>query len=130
MSVFWKIVGLSLFLPLLFSVIKLWEPSFETSLRVGAAIVMGSLVLSLWRPLGGLLSTLSGFGGDEGILGERLLPCLGVSLLSGAVSNVCRDSGSASLSGYVEYAGRLEMLWLCLPLLREIGELAAGLVRG
>ena len=54
---------------------------------------------------------------------------LGISLVASIGADACRESGAASLASKVELAGRVLILSLCIPLLRELISLAVGVLR-
>ena len=57
-----------------------------------------------------------------------MLKGLGAATLTHICSSVCRECGRASLAEYVELAGRLEILLLCLPLISNLLQAASGLL--
>lgn len=59
-----------------------------------------------------------------------LLRGLGVAVLTQICTDVCKQSGETTLAGWVEMAGKAEILLLCLPLFRELIDAAQGLLDG
>lgn len=55
---------------------------------------------------------------------DTLLRALGITYLTSTASDICKAAGEAAVGGYIELAGRIEILLLCLPLFRELTELA------
>lgn len=55
---------------------------------------------------------------------DTILRALGITYLTSTASDICKSAGEASIAGYIELAGRVELIVLCLPLFREILELA------
>ncbi len=55
---------------------------------------------------------------------DKLLRALGITYLTCTANDICKAAGEASIGGYIELAGRVEILLLCLPLFRELLELA------
>jgi hypothetical protein len=45
-------------------------------------------------------------------------------------ADFCRQGGEGQLAGGVELAGKAELLLLCLPRLKELFELASGMLEG
>ncbi len=56
-----------------------------------------------------------------------MLKGLGVALITRICASVCRETGRTGIAEYVELAGRLEILLLCLPLMSRILSAAAEL---
>lgn len=55
---------------------------------------------------------------------DVILRALGVTYLTGTASEICKSAGEAVVGGYIELAGRVEIMLLCIPLFRELTELA------
>ncbi len=55
---------------------------------------------------------------------DTLFRALGITYLTATASDICKSAGEASVAGYIELAGRAELMVLCLPLFREILALA------
>ncbi len=53
-----------------------------------------------------------------------LLRALGITYLSGTSGEICKSAGEPAVGGYIELAGRIEIMLLCIPLFRELTELA------
>ncbi len=51
---------------------------------------------------------------------ELMLKGLGVAVITRICASVCREAGRGGIADYVELAGRLEILLLCLPLMSRI----------
>ncbi len=55
---------------------------------------------------------------------DTILRALGITYLTCTASDICKAAGEASVGTYIELAGKAELLLLCLPLFRELLELA------
>ncbi len=66
--------------------------------------------------------------GLESSVLKLVLKALGVCYLTGFAADLCRDFGQTSLSSKVELAGKLSVLVLTLPLIKEILKTAVELV--
>lgn len=65
--------------------------------------------------------------GDNGYL-PVMLKGLSVSFLCECAVDICRDCGQNSIASKVEFAGKVEILLLSIPLLRSVIELTKDLV--
>ena len=100
---------------------------FDVPLRLTAAVVLMGTVMALALPVFSYLSQLvekSELGGHRGII----FGALGISLLSHVTAELCRECGEGSIGGYIELAGKVEILILCLPLIEELLAEVEGLV--
>ena len=57
-----------------------------------------------------------------------MLKGFGIALLTGVCASLCRDLGKASLADVVEFAGKLEIFMLCLPVISDILKTAVSLL--
>ena len=48
---------------------------------------------------------------------DCIFRALGITYLTCTASDICRSSGEPTISGYIEMAGKMEILLLCIPLL-------------
>lgn len=55
---------------------------------------------------------------------DHVIRALGVTYLTSCAGDICRSAGEASIAGYIEQAGRIEIILLCIPLFRELAEIA------
>ncbi len=60
----------------------------------------------------------------EDTYADVILRALGITYLTCTASDICKTAGEATVGGYIELAGRVEIMLLCLPLFRELTELA------
>lgn len=108
-------------------ILRQYKPEWAPFLRVAAAVCFMTAALSV---LSGLISDLDVLFGST-MPGETrtvMLKSLGLCLLTECTAGVCRDSGEVALAGWVEYAGRLELLILAVPLIRAVMETIASLL--
>jgi len=55
---------------------------------------------------------------------DVIFRALGITYLTGTSSEICKSAGEPAVGGYIELAGRIEIMLLCIPLFRELTELA------
>ncbi|MBQ7391756.1 MAG: hypothetical protein IJV73_03645 [Clostridia bacterium] len=101
------------------TVIKQWRSDFLPLIRIGAVVLFGTLLIASAQPLFSLVNTLSNGAGASGYI-ETIIKGLGIVILTQISSDICRDSGESTLAGHIETVGKLELLLLCIPLIREI----------
>ena len=81
--------------------------------------MFGSLLIASSKPLLSLVERLgNGSGTSEYV--ETILKGLGIVILTQISSDICRDSGEATLAGHIETVGKLELLLLSIPLIEKI----------
>jgi hypothetical protein len=94
-----------------------WEPY----LLLGFALFFFFLTLPGVRESVTFAAALTDRAGDGASV---ILRALGIAWMTSAAGELCRASGEGALAGYVEGVGRVELLVLSLPLLRDLLALA------
>lgn len=117
----WKICGLALICIVAFSVVRQWGRDFEVPMKLAAAVVFLGLIVGISTPLLGWIREMLS-AGSVSEYAELLLGALGIAVVTGVCADVCRECKEPTVASYVEMAGRLEILILCIPLIKEILE--------
>lgn len=124
-----KVGGLALVGLTALVLLRQWKPEWAVFLRLAVTVVSLGVILTL---LVGSLSYLreltAGLGGDPTGMWEILLKALGIAFLTETAAAICRDSGEGGLAGWVEMAGKLELLLLSFPLIRTVLDTAVALL--
>ena len=99
--------------------------SFAVKL-ITVIVIIGSLLLSSGEIFSELLEFISA---NEGVSRyyETVMRTLAVALVAHLSADICRECGAESVAGGVEWAARVEIFIICLPLVREILGYAARL---
>ena len=120
-DVTYKIFGAALIGVFVLLVLRRGNSDGAASARmvIGIVLAVGCVILS--TPVIDFVREISGILGKDGeIYVETLLKALGIAVITHVCATVCRDSGEGSVAGYVELGGRIEIVILSLPLIREI----------
>ena len=122
-----KICAAGLLVTLVLVVVQKWNPSFELPMKLSVAALFVGVIFSLASPFvsyaRGLLETSS-----ASPYAELVMRALGIAVLTETVGGICRECKENTVASYLEMAGRLEILILCLPLMEEILESVKGLL--
>lgn len=122
-----KICAVALLAALCFSVVRRVYSGFDVPLKVTASVVFFGLVIGLASPLFSYIAELvegSALAEWQGVL----FGAFGVSLMSHTTAELCRECGENSVAGFAELAGKVEILLLCLPLVKALLEEVEALV--
>ena len=115
----------------LFSAVMLRECGWRGSSLVGAVGVVSCLALAI-SGLGETARELISIGEDFGVSETvRLaLKALGIGYVFGIAADLCRQLGEPGLGQAAETLGRIELVLLSLPLVRELIDLSVGFLNG
>lgn len=114
-----KICALALMAAICFSIVRRVNSGFDVPMRLASSVVLLGIVIGAIRPLFSYLSGLIG-GSELGQWQGMLFSAMGVAFLSHTSAELCRECGEASIGGYCEMIGKVEILLLCLPLINEL----------
>ena len=122
-----RICAAALLAALCFSVVRRVNSGFDMPMRLTAAAVFLGVILAMSAPLFSYvreLVELSPLSEWQGIL----FGAFGIAFLSHVTAEICKECGESSVAGFVELAGKTEILILCLPLVKELLAEVEGLV--
>ena len=102
------------------------EQALALTLVAGAVLLMTALQRAV-----PLLSDVRDMLSQSGLSEEYLhivFKALGACLLTQLAADVCRDVGEQALANKAEFAGKVSLLLLALPLFEKIGSIALSLM--
>ena len=119
----YKLFGAAVLAVLAIMIIRKQSPDTAITLRLVATVALAAVCIFAIEPIVEYVRELSDTLGDAekiGVACEALLKALGISILTHVTATICRDSGEGSIAYYVELGGKIEILLLSLPLIREM----------
>lgn len=116
------IVGLSATM-----IIKQWRSDFLPLVRLAVTLLLAQAIISAAIPIVTFLEEL--LGSEALSAYAAILPkALGIAILTQSCSDICRECGENGIAGSVELIGKVEILLLSLPLVREMLAIAGQLL--
>lgn len=110
-------------------ILRQYKPEWAVFIRMAVTVVSMGIILSMAGTVIAYVTDLTtGTGGLNGDTWSLLLKALGIAFLTETAASICRDSGETSLAGWVETAGKLEILLLSFPLIRTVMDTVADLL--
>ncbi len=114
-----RVCGIALLCSIAVLVVRQSRPDMGIPVRIAGCIAMVAVILSAVQPILDYARELMGEGGMASY-GEVALRALGIALLTHICACICRDCGENTIATMTEVGGKVAILLLCLPLLREI----------
>ena len=125
-----KIILISVVCAIICLIIKNFNPEFLPLVQIASLILIFTMLYDVIKQL---LSSVVSIVSETNVVYDDyiflLLKISGIAFITQMGSDVCKDSGSAVLANGVEFAGKVVIISLCLPLLRGVVEMAAAMVR-
>ena len=126
-----RISGLALVGLVALLLLRQYKPEWSAFVRIAVTVLsMGSILAMAGTAIAYVTELVSGTGALDGETWPLLLKALGIAFLTETAASVCRDSGEGTLAGWVEMAGKLEILLLSFPLIRMVMETVTSLLSG
>ena len=123
-----KIAGVVLCEIFAFVLLKQYKSEYVVLLQLcGVAVIF----FMLFSQLKDLIAFFKGALDSSGISSDyisSLIKALGISLVTQFATDLCKDNGETALAGQVEFAGKVIVLGVSLPILRGIAQLLLGIV--
>ena len=108
-------------------ILRQWKADLVPLLRVALVLFFGVSAITAAAPLISYIKGIAGTVGNAEYVAV-LFKALGIALLSHFCAEICRECGEVAAANGVELTGKIEILLLCLPLIRDILETAQGLL--
>lgn len=124
-----RICGGALIVAFVTLIIRQYKPEMTMPVTVAGAVL---ILLTAVLRLAPQIEYVSGLWFAEELRGYAapLVKSLGVALIAQTTSDICRDMGENGAAAKVEFAGKVEIMLLCLPLIDELLGFARELLLG
>ena len=123
-----KVCGLALVSALLISLLRKWGADVASLLKLCAGIALAAVCVGAITPIVGFVSEIASGNGEILEAAEFMLRVLAVALIVQVSANACRDCGESTLASYIELGGKVEIVLLSLPLIKEIITVSVGMI--
>ena len=109
-------------------ILKQYKPEFSIIVYVATGIILFCLIADVFKEILNDLFLLSyNFGLNQNILG-LLIKIIGIGYLIEFSVDICNDSGCQSIANKINLAGKIIILGLVVPILKEIFEYIINLL--
>ena len=106
--------------------------SFRPEYAVIAGIITGILILlSAVTEFSDVIDYIRSVTEKTGfsLYSSVILKSLGIGILAQTTADICRDSGEGAIASKVEFAAKIMILILCIPILKTLLDLIADFLR-
>lgn len=122
MTELWTVCGIGICALAVLTLLRELRKEYAPLFMLGFTVV---LLAAMIPKLSGAVDFLKECASAAG--GERIsvvIRALGITYLTSTASELCRSAGESALGNTIELAGRVEILLLCIPLFRELLDIA------
>ena len=118
MTNFFSSVLLTIVLVSLLAIIRSIKGEMALPISICIAVFLVGLSIAICQPLIEYISNIVEPSSESYI--TLLFKAVGISLVASTASDICRECGENTIASKVELFGKCEILFLSLPLLKEI----------
>ena len=122
-----KICMVGLLCVFLCILLKEIKSPFSVSVKIASVILLFLVALSVLAPLVTYFKERANQTETSSYV-VLILKALGISFCTQISADICRDTGENSLASSIELVGKAEILLLSVPLIKQIIELAEGVL--
>lgn len=124
-----QLIGISLISAVLFGVIKKYCPEYSVLAEVGAVLFVLVFSYPYVKNIIDFYYEYTEYGGVSNNYMKIVIKTIGVAILTQFASDICKDSGQSALSDKVEFAGKLIMAVLAIPIAQTLIEVAVSVIQ-
>lgn len=108
--------------------LKSVRPEYATvaGIAVGLLLLVGTLT-----PLVSVMESVTSIAENTGfsVYSAVILKSMGIGILAQTTADVCRDSGVGTIAAKVEFAAKIIILLLCVPMIETLMSLIEGFLK-
>lgn len=124
----WQVCGIALLGVAVVLILRGFRPEYATvaGIVVGILLLVGSLL-----PFKTIMDSVNMIGNSAGfsVYSAVLLKSMGIGILAQTTADVCRDSGVSMIASKVEFAAKIIILLICIPILQTLMSLIEGFLK-
>lgn len=109
-------------------IIKQYKPEFSILISLAFTVIIFAAVFGKVENIMSQVSGLLGRIGYMNEFAEVVFKGLGVCVLVQIASDTCRDAGESAISSKLEFAGKIMILFISMPLVFKVIETASQLI--
>lgn len=124
-----KIAGLGLAAAVLAVFIKNWKPELAIQVSLVAAVIIFLMVLPYLKAVVLMFQDISGQIGLESKYLSLVLKVVGIAYVVQFAAELCRDAGETSVASKIEFAGKVIIMTLSMPVVYNLLDVVSQIIR-
>lgn len=117
-----KVVSIALIALFLYLLFKGRSNEVSSSISIVFTVIIIGMILYQFRDIIFFVRDISSKANVNLVYLETVLKILAISFLCSFTSDICKDAGASSIGSKVEFAGKIMILSLSIPILRALLE--------
>lgn len=124
-----KIVGIGLSAAVLAMFIKSWRGEIAILISIAATAIMFFMAVPYLKALFEMFRDISNRIGIDVKYISLILKVIGIAYVAEFGAELCRDSGESALASKIEFAGKIMIVTLSMPVLYSFLEIIESVIR-
>ncbi|BBB92909.1 MAG TPA: stage III sporulation protein AD [Methylomusa anaerophila] len=112
-----QIIGLGFVVTLLILIVKYQKPELAVQLSLTLATIIFLMVLSKLQVVLELFRDLAEKANISQIYLNTILKIIGIAYVTDFGAQVCRDAGEGAVAGKIEFAGKILVMIMAIPII-------------
>lgn len=112
-----QIIGLGFIVTLLILIIKQQRPEIAVQLSLALATIIFLMVLSKINVVLNLFRDMASRANISPIYLNTILKIIGIAYITEFGAQVCRDAGEGAVAGKIEFAGKVLVMVMAIPII-------------
>lgn len=125
-----KIFAVAITGTVLYIFVKQHKPELAAAVQTATVLVIFIFILSY---AGAVVDQIKGFISGYSLKAEFISPmikALGIAVITQITADLCKDNGNSSAGAKVEFAGRVLIIAMMLPMFKAVADFAMDLIGG
>ncbi|HZJ78836.1 MAG TPA: SpoIIIAC/SpoIIIAD family protein [Clostridia bacterium] len=127
---FIKIIAITIITAILALIIKQVKPEYAIFVQLGGITIIAMFSISYFSELSQTAYSIIDVSGININFFKLLIKALIISVTAEIAADICRDSDSKALAGNIELAAKIVIISMSVPIIKEVAEIAVGLING
>ncbi len=115
-----KIVALGIIATILTVIVKQYKPEYGMHISIATGVIIFLLMISKLAAILEVIHELTNKLDMEVVYLKSIFKIIGIAYIAEFGSQVCRDCGESSIASKVEFAGKILIMVLALPILLSV----------
>lgn len=125
-----KIFAIAITGTVLYIFVKQHKPELAAAVQTATVLIIFIFVLSY---VGAIIGEIKNIVESYSLKAEFISPmikALGIAVITQITADLCKDNGNSSAGAKVEFAGRILIIAMMLPMLKAVADFAIDLIGG
>lgn len=124
----YAIIGAGIAAAAISVILRQYNKEYGLYISLAVSVIVFSVVLGAFQPILGLIEKLSELSGTSSEYIAILLKALSVCYMTQLASDCCRDCGETAIASKLDFAGKIALLLISVPLFEGILDIVKELI--